>query len=97
MPGEQSIGRKGSDSGGGGVVMVGAVEVDGRFLVLVATVMEREVVVGRSCCVMIINTHPWYDVMYCGNINLFQCFVFPFYQYGGYVCKFLFFLYVRVL
>ena len=31
MPGEHSIRRKGSDSGGGGVVMVGAVEVDGRF------------------------------------------------------------------
>ena len=33
----------------------------------------------------------------CGNIKLFQRFVFPFYQYGGYVCKFLWFLYVRVL
>ena len=40
-------------------------------LVLVATAvmvvvvaMEAKVVVGRSCCVLIINTHPWYYVMY---------------------------------
>ena len=26
--------------------------------------MEGEVVVGRSCCVVIINNEPWYYVMY---------------------------------
>ena len=31
---------------------------------VVVEAMEAKVVVGRSCCVLIINTHPWYYVMY---------------------------------
>ena len=31
---------------------------------VVVEAMEGEVVVGHSCCVMIINTHPGYYVMY---------------------------------